>query len=131
MLTDSSIGDIEVTGLPQIQSTPISSWIRMKAAINAFVAGILLVLTGPVILLCLLAVRISSKGPVFYSQRRLGLNGRSFTIYKIRTMYLDSERHHGPMWSGKGDPRVIPVGRILRASHLDELPQLFNVIAVR
>jgi lipopolysaccharide/colanic/teichoic acid biosynthesis glycosyltransferase len=58
----------------------------------------------------------------------LGSRGRIITIYKIRTMYRDCERNFGPMWSGPGDPRVTPVGRILRATHLDELPQLLNVL---
>jgi lipopolysaccharide/colanic/teichoic acid biosynthesis glycosyltransferase len=58
----------------------------------------------------------------------LGSCGRIITIYKIRTMYEDCERNFGPMWSGPGDPRVTPIGRILRATHLDELPQLFNVV---
>jgi lipopolysaccharide/colanic/teichoic acid biosynthesis glycosyltransferase len=92
------------------------------------VATVLLVLASPIILLCLIAVRLGSKGSPLYSQKRLGSSGRIMTIYKIRTMYEDCERHYGPMWSGPGDPRVTPLGRILRAAHLDELPQLLNVV---
>jgi lipopolysaccharide/colanic/teichoic acid biosynthesis glycosyltransferase len=88
----------------------------------------LLVLTSPIILLAMIAVRLGSKGSPLYSQKRLGSSGQIITIYKIRTMYEDCERRFGPMWSGPGDPRVTPVGRILRATHLDELPQLLNVV---
>src|SRR5271157_737994 len=101
---------------------------RVKAMVDLAVAAVLLVLASPVILLCLVAVRLGSKGSPLYSQKRLGSRGRIITIYKIRTMYEDCERNYGPMWSGPGDPRVTPLGRILRATHLDELPQLLNVV---
>jgi lipopolysaccharide/colanic/teichoic acid biosynthesis glycosyltransferase len=100
----------------------------VKATYDVGVASVLLALASPIILLVSIAVRLSSKGPALYSQKRLGSNGRLFTIYKIRSMYRDCERHEGPMWSGPGDPRVTLVGRILRATHLDELPQLLNVV---
>jgi len=92
------------------------------------VSSVLFVLASPIILLCSIAVRLSSKGSPFYSQKRLGTSGQIITIYKIRSMYEDCERNFGPMWSGPGDPRVTPIGRILRATHLDELPQLLNVV---
>ena len=79
-------------------------------------------------IVAMLLVRLSSRGPAIYTQRRLGLGGKVFTIYKIRTMYQDSERHSGATWSLPGDPRVTPVGRVLRFTHLDELPQLINVL---
>ena len=101
---------------------------RVKAMVDLAVAAVLLVLASPVILLCLVAVRLGSKGSPLYSQKRLGSSGRIITIYKIRTMYEDCERNFGPIWSGPGDPRVTPLGRILRATHLDELPQLLNVV---
>jgi lipopolysaccharide/colanic/teichoic acid biosynthesis glycosyltransferase len=72
-------------------------------------------------------VKLTSRGPSIYTQKRLGLWGRVFTIYKIRTMYLDSEQN-GPTWCVPGDPRVTPVGRILRWSHVDELLQLINIL---
>ncbi|MGC8640791.1 MAG: sugar transferase, partial [Isosphaeraceae bacterium] len=72
-------------------------------------------------------VRVTSRGPVFYTQERVGWNGRCFTIYKIRTMKLDSEPN-GPKWCVPGDPRVTLLGRFLRLSHLDELPQLVNIL---
>jgi hypothetical protein len=65
---------------------------------------------------------------VIYTQERVGLAGAIFTIYKIRTMYLGSEQHCGPKWAVPGDSRITPVGRILRWSHLDELPQFVNIL---
>jgi lipopolysaccharide/colanic/teichoic acid biosynthesis glycosyltransferase len=91
-------------------------------------ASILLILTAPVMLTAMVLVRLTSHGPAIYSQTRLGLEGRRYAIYKIRTMYHDCEQLTGPRWSTPGDPRVTPVGRILRASHIDELPQLWNII---
>jgi lipopolysaccharide/colanic/teichoic acid biosynthesis glycosyltransferase len=90
-------------------------------------ASLLLTATAPLIALASLLVRLTSRGPVFYTQERLGLNGRRFTIYKVRTMYQDSEPN-GPIWSVRGDRRVTPVGRYLRWSHIDELPQLINIL---
>ena len=75
-----------------------------------------------------LAVRLSSKGPVFFWQERTGLDGKSFTIVKFRSMFDDAERHTGPVWAVVDDPRVTPLGRFLRRSNLDELPQLWNVL---
>ena len=91
-------------------------------------AVIILMVSAPVVVVAMLLVKLSSRGPVIYSQARLGQGGKIFTIYKIRTMYLDSERHCGPTWSVPGDPRVTPVGRILRWCHVDELPQLVNIL---
>jgi lipopolysaccharide/colanic/teichoic acid biosynthesis glycosyltransferase len=73
-------------------------------------------------------VKLSSPGPAFYRQRRVGRDGREFTMIKLRTMVPDSEVGTGPVWSQPGDPRVTPVGRVLRDTHLDELPQIWNVL---
>jgi lipopolysaccharide/colanic/teichoic acid biosynthesis glycosyltransferase len=91
------------------------------------VAGLFLV-SFPVILASILLVRLTSRGPGIYTQTRVGINGRVFTFYKIRTMYHDCENQTGPRWSPPGDPRITPVGRILRKLHLDELPQFWNVL---
>jgi lipopolysaccharide/colanic/teichoic acid biosynthesis glycosyltransferase len=88
----------------------------------------MLVALAPLVLLAMLAVRLTSPGPALYAQRRLGRGGRLITIYKIRTMYQDSERKSGPVWSQADDPRVTVVGRLLRRSHADELPQLVSVL---
>jgi lipopolysaccharide/colanic/teichoic acid biosynthesis glycosyltransferase len=78
--------------------------------------------------LAALAVKLTSPGPVFYCQTRVGLNGRKYKIIKIRTMRVNCEAVSGIQWSLKGDARITPVGRFLRATHIDELPQLFNVL---
>src|SRR5262249_6107062 len=70
----------------------------------------------------------TSRGPIFYSQVRLGRLGRLYTIYKLRTMVHECEKTSGARWSTAGDPRITPVGRFLRRTHLDELPQLWNVL---
>ncbi len=87
----------------------------------------LLVLAAPLAVVALL-VKLTSRGPVFYRQERMGLDGKSFTIVKFRSMYDDAERHTGPVWAVQGDPRVTPLGRFLRRSNIDELPQLWNVL---
>jgi polysaccharide deacetylase family protein (PEP-CTERM system associated) len=87
-----------------------------------------LIMTAPVILVAAAVVRLSSKGPAFYTQVRVGLNGRRFTIYKLRTMHHHAESATGPVWATPGDSRVNFIGKLLRASHLDELPQLVNVL---
>jgi lipopolysaccharide/colanic/teichoic acid biosynthesis glycosyltransferase len=91
-------------------------------------ASVMLLVTAPIILISMLLVRLTSKGPMIYAQKRLGQEGRTITIYKIRTMYRDSERDTGVVWSLPGDPRVTSIGRFLRWAHLDELPQLVNVL---
>ncbi len=81
-----------------------------------------------VIALAAIAVKLTSPGPVFYTQTRVGLNGRKYKIIKIRSMRTNVETVSGIQWSQRGDSRTTRVGRFLRASHIDELPQLFNVL---
>jgi lipopolysaccharide/colanic/teichoic acid biosynthesis glycosyltransferase len=99
-----------------------------KRILDVFLASVLLVLASPVMLLVALLVRLTSCGPALYNQVRLGRSGKPFRIYKFRTMWHNCEKHSGAQWSRPGDSRITPVGRILRLSHLDELPQLFNVL---
>jgi lipopolysaccharide/colanic/teichoic acid biosynthesis glycosyltransferase len=82
----------------------------------------------PLMLRAALAVRFSSPGPVLYRQQRAGLNGVPFTLYKFRSMRSDAEADTGAVWASKDDPRITPVGRILRGLRIDELPQLLNVL---
>jgi len=86
------------------------------------------VLGFPVIAFVAVLVKLTSRGPIIYSQVRLGLGGRPFRVYKLRTMYHNCEALSGPCWSVKGDSRITPVGRFLRWSHLDELPQMWNIL---
>lgn len=99
-----------------------------KFAIEWTLALVLLIAASPVIVLLALIVRATTPGPAMYSQVRLGLRGRTFRIYKFRTMRVDAEAQTGPVWAARNDSRVTRVGRILRETHLDELPQLWNVL---
>jgi len=91
-------------------------------------ALVLIALASPLLLFAALLVKLTSRGPVLYSQVRLGRDGRPFTLYKVRTMVHQCESLTGARWSIPGDPRITLIGRVLRRSHLDELPQLWNVI---
>jgi lipopolysaccharide/colanic/teichoic acid biosynthesis glycosyltransferase len=88
----------------------------------------LLLFALPVILIATLVVKLTSRGPAFYGQTRSGRNGRPFTIHKIRTMQHNCESKSGVRWATPNDPRVTQVGRVLRRLHIDELPQLWNVL---
>ncbi len=91
-------------------------------------ASLGLVVTAPLWGLIALAIRLDSPGPVFYRQVRVGYRGRPFTMIKFRTMRTDAEKEGRPVWAAANDPRVTGVGRLLRATRLDELPQLLNVL---
>jgi exopolysaccharide biosynthesis polyprenyl glycosylphosphotransferase len=87
-----------------------------------------LICFSPVYLICALFVKISSRGPVFYLQERMGLDGKCFKCIKFRGMYVDAEEKSGPVWAKKGDDRTTPVGKWLRKTSLDEIPQFINVL---
>lgn len=87
-----------------------------------------LIMALPLLVVTAVAVRIASGGPVLYIQERVGRFGKTFKMVKFRTMVVDAEAKTGPVLSSKNDPRVTSIGRILRATHLDELPQLINVL---
>ncbi len=154
-----------VSGTRTARSTPREHWLRLvedvadpmvprarsealSRALNFSLALIALLLLSPILLLIAVAVKLTSRGPVLYSQTRIGidrrwgrgriaeadarrghdLGGRVFTIYKFRTMCVNAEHLSGAVWAAKEDPRVTPVGKFLRQYRLDELPQLFNVL---
>ncbi|MFC1658456.1 sugar transferase [Candidatus Omnitrophota bacterium] len=99
-----------------------------KKLFDVIIAGFGLLLLSPVILLVCLLVKVNSRGPVFFRQKRLGKNNRIFKMWKFRTMQHRAERHTGPVWADEDDPRVTTLGNVLRKTHLDELPQLVNVL---
>ena len=103
-------------------------YLPVKAAAEFVFALVLLTVVGPVVGLLALLVKLTSRGPAFYSQTRVGQYGRHFTIIKLRTMVDNCESLTGARWCIPGDPRVTRLGQFLRATHLDELPQLFNVL---
>ena len=114
----------------------ISTFVGEKRDVEEFlmrcldVAGSILILliSTPIMILIPLLIKISSSGPVFYKQQRVGKDGRLFTLYKFRTMVEDAEKEIGPVLASRNDPRVTKVGKFLRAIRLDELPQLLNVL---
>jgi exopolysaccharide biosynthesis polyprenyl glycosylphosphotransferase len=101
----------------------------LKRSIDLIGASILLLALSPVMILVAIAVKLSSPGPVLYSQVRLTQGGRTFILWKFRSMRVDAERENGAQLATKTDNRVTAIGRFLRKTRLDELPQLFNVIS--
>ncbi len=120
----------ELEGLPVISlaQSPIMGWSRIaKRAVDLTLSAMGLVVLAPVMGVIALAIRLSSPGPVLYQQERMGLDGRSFAMYKFRSMCVDAEAESGPVWAAESDARRTPLGRLLRRFSLDELPQLWNV----
>jgi sugar transferase (PEP-CTERM system associated) len=105
-----------------------TAFIVVRRIISIAISLLGLILALPLLPLIVLAIRLDSKGPVFYTQTRVGKNGRIFKVVKFRTMRQDAEAASGPQWAGDNDPRVTRVGRFLRSSRLDEIPQLWCVL---
>lgn len=99
-----------------------------KEVLDVVLASIAMILSAPLLLVCAALIKISDGGPVFFIQTRAGRGGRDFRMYKLRSMFTDAESRSGAIWAKKGDPRVMPLCRWMRRSHVDELPQLINVI---
>src|SRR5262249_48491751 len=99
-----------------------------KRAMDIVLSLVGLVLLSPVFLAVAIAVKLTSKGPVFFQQPRCGLNGRTFKMFKFRSMRVNAESQTGAVWAKKDDPRRTPIGKFLRETSLDELPQLINVL---
>ena len=131
----------ELEGVPFLTFTTTPSnetQLALKRALDIAISLMLLALAGPVIGIAALAIRLTSPGSVLFKQKRIGLNGRMFTLYKFRTMIEDAHARrdevahlnemNGPVFKVRDDPRVTPVGRWLRRFSLDELPQLWNVL---
>jgi len=107
------------------RSTP---FIVIRRVVSVIISLLGLTLALPLLPLIVLAIRFDSKGPVFYTQARVGKGGRVFNVVKFRTMRQDAEAANGPQWAGNNDPRVTRVGKFLRVSRLDEIPQLWCVL---
>ncbi len=133
-LTDTLYGQVrtaQVRGVPLIEVFPdiLSPWERsLKRFLDIIVSLCVLVIGFPFLALIALAIRLDSKGPILYVQKRVGRGGQIFTLYKFRSMVQDAEAKTGPVWAGKNDPRITRVGRVLRKLHLDEIPQFINVL---
>ena len=96
--------------------------------LDRFLAILLLIPAFPMMLVVSTLLFLTSDGPIFYCQRRVGIRGKLFTLMKFRTMIPDAEKKTGPVWTSVNDPRITKLGRLLRPTHMDELPQLFNVL---
>jgi lipopolysaccharide/colanic/teichoic acid biosynthesis glycosyltransferase len=127
----------QVVSLPELIEWPQNpgyfspaalSYAPGKVGFDYFLALVMVIPVTAVALALALLTRLTSRGPGFYWQTRVGKGGRPYTLRKVRTMVQDSETRTGPQWSTPGDPRVTRLGRILRRTHLDELPQLWNVL---
>jgi exopolysaccharide biosynthesis polyprenyl glycosylphosphotransferase len=131
----------ELEGVPLLTFTTTPSdetQLALKRLLDVAVSVLTLTLAAPVILIAALAIKLSSPGSVLFKQQRVGLNGRIFMLYKFRTMIEDAHERRGeiahlnemsgPVFKAKSDPRITPIGRILRKFSLDELPQLWNVL---
>lgn len=100
---------------------------KVKRIFDVLVSGMSLVILSPIFLTISICIKLDSKGPVIFKQKRLGVNGKVFDMYKFRSMVPDAEKMAAGLFNYENDPRVTKVGRVLRNSSLDELPQLFNV----
>ena len=131
--------ELEGTPLLTFTTTPSNeAQLAFKRMLDILVSLLLLAVSAPVILIAWLTIRLTSPGSVVFKQERIGLNGRTFTLYKFRTMIADAharrgEVNHlnemsGPVFKAKDDPRITPIGRVLRKFSLDEIPQLWNVL---
>ena len=130
---DIMAGTVKMTsifGTPLISVNPelMAAWqVSLKRLFDIFASLFFLVVLLPLYFILAILIKFSSKGPVFFSQERIGLHKKPFNIYKFRTMYIDAEAS-GPQLSSENDPRITPIGRFLRKTRLDEIPQFYNVL---
>ncbi len=124
-----AVEDFEGIPLIQVRAGPQCGWAGIeKRVLDLLLSGTALVLLSPLFLTIAVLIKATSKGPVFYRQPRLGMDGREFSIIKFRTMRRDAEKGNQPVWSMRRDPRRTALGAFLRKFSLDELPQLWNVL---
>lgn len=130
---DILLGSVKMTSifdapLIQIQQGLMPAWqLHIKRFIDVSVAMLALVLLSPVYLFTAIGVKLSSKGSIFYSHERIGINGKPFKMHKFRSMFVDAEKN-GPQLSCQDDPRITPFGKFMRKVRLDEIPQFYNVL---
>lgn len=126
-------GQVKMTsifGAPliEINREIMPAWqVALKRFLDIVISIFAITILSPLYLVLIIGVKLSSKGPVFYSHERIGLHGKPFTIHKFRSMYIDAEKN-GPALSSKEDPRITPFGKFMRKSRMDELPQFWNVL---
>jgi len=121
----------QIYGFPLVDVMPqlMPEWEKkVKRIMDVVVALIILICASPIMLLTAIAIKLDSKGVVFFRQERCGLNGKPFKMVKFRSMRQDAEKKTGPVWSQKDDPRITKVGRFIRKVRIDEIPQMVNVL---
>ncbi len=131
--------DLAGDPLLTLYTGPLDGWpVFVKRALDLVLSSVLLIVLSPLLLVTAVLIKLTSTGPVFFRQQRIGLNKRQFSIYKFRTMVPDAEKRiaelekynqvSGPVFKIRDDPRITPIGKFLRTTSIDELPQLFNVL---
>ncbi|MEE8109674.1 MAG: undecaprenyl-phosphate glucose phosphotransferase, partial [bacterium] len=129
MKLNAGIEDFDGLPVISLRESPLFGMNRLiKRTADVLISTLALILFSPLMIVIVLAVKLTSRGPVMYRQERMGLDGVSFQMYKFRSMREGAEKETGAVWASEEDPRRTPVGRIIRKVSLDELPQLFNVI---
>ena len=121
----------QIYGMPLIDIMPelMPEWEKkLKRLIDLIISFLILIVSSPIIIIASIAIKLDSKGPVFFKQERLGQNGKPFNVLKFRSMIQDAEKYTGPVWSQKDDPRVTRMGSVIRKLRIDEIPQMMNVL---
>ena len=113
--------------VPNVNRNNLGFYYIVKRVIDIILSLVALVFATPIIAVVGAAIKLESEGPIIYKQERVGLGGKPFVIYKLRSMYIDAEKN-GAQWACKDDPRVTKVGRFIRKTRIDELPQLINIL---
>ena len=128
--SDLRISDLDGLPLLAVRDAALSGWqMALKRGMDLLGSLVGLVLISPILMLVAVIIKLESKGPVFYAQTRVGLDGKPFPVLKFRSMRTDAEADTGPVWATEDDPRRTQVGRFLREKSIDELPQLINVLS--
>lgn len=129
MRLNPGIEDLDGLPIVNLSEGPMYGWNTLfKRLMDIVISAILLIFLSPIVILVALVIKLTSNGPVFYKQERIGLNGRHFIMYKFRTMLEEAEKETGAVWAKKDDSRRTPIGTFLRKTSLDELPQFYNVL---
>lgn len=121
----------QIYGFPLIDIMPqlMPEWEKkLKRVLDIFASLTILILSAPLTIASAIIIKLESRGPIFYKQERLGLNGKAFKVMKFRSMVNDAEKKSGPVWAQKNDPRVTKFGNIMRKTRIDEIPQMFNIL---
>ncbi len=121
----------QIYGFPMIRilAEPIPPWEKnVKRLIDIGVSLTMIVLFFPVLLIVAAAIKLESKGPIFYIQERVGYRGKIFKLWKFRSMVADAEKHSGPVWADKNDSRITRMGSVIRKLRIDEIPQMYNIL---